>query len=188
MAMPIADDSWTAERVRELPDDGNRYECVDGMLVVTPSPRTPHQRVVTALLANLYHYCRAQRVGEAFTSPSDVTLDPRTLVQPDLFVVPFLDTGRRFRNWDEIPLPLLVIEVLSPSTARVDRGLKRRRFQRAGVPEYWIVDVDAAVIERWRPEDERPEVVPGVIAWQPAGTAVPFTFDLPALLAEWEGP
>lgn len=185
MAMPILDDVWTAARVRALPDDGKRYECIDGVLVVTPSPRTPHQRVVIALAAALYQYVERHRVGEAFTSPSDITLDPHTLVQPDVFVVPYLD-GRRFRTWDEIPLPMLVVEVLSPSTARVDRGIKRRRFQRAGVPEYWIVDAEAALIERWRPEDERPEIVTGAITWQADADAPPFTFDLPALLAEWE--
>jgi Uma2 family endonuclease len=185
MAMPVLDETWTAERVRALPDDGKRYECIDGVLVVTPSPRTPHQRVVTELLATLHFYAR--RVGgyEAFSSPSDIELDPRTLVQPDVFVVPFVN-GRRFRTWPEIPLPALVIEVLSPSTARVDRGRKRQRFQRAGVPEFWIVDVDAALVERWRPTDERPEVVSGPITWQPPGAAEPYTFDLPACLAEWD--
>jgi Uma2 family endonuclease len=76
---------------------------------------------------------------------------------------------------------LLVVEVASPSTARYDRGLKRRFYQRAGVPEYWIVDLDARIVERWRPGDTRPEVLDAAISWQPEPGGPALTLDLPSL-------
>ena len=165
MSMPRTAMDWTAERVRALPDDGKRYEVVDGELLVTPSPRTPHQRALGELHFRLTEYVRATGIGEVFFSPSDVEFDPRTLVQPDLFVVPF-NEGRRIRNWSEIRRLLLAVEILSPSTARYDRLTKRRVYQRESV-EYWIIDIDARVVERWRPGDERPEILAERLEWQP---------------------
>lgn len=75
---------------------------------------------------------------------------------------------------------LLAVEVLSPSTARADRQTKRRLYQDEGVPEYWIVDLDARVVERWRPGDDRPEIVAATLTWQPDGSATPFELDLTA--------
>jgi len=164
MSMPAATD-WTAERVRALPDDGKRYEVVDGELLVTPSPRLLHQRALGELLFRLAEYVRETGIGEVFFSPSDVEFDSRTMVQPDLFVVP-LNEGRRLRDWSEIQRLLLAVEVLSPSTARYDRLTKRRVYQRQGV-EYWIIDIDARVVERWRPGDERPEILAERLEWQP---------------------
>jgi Uma2 family endonuclease len=178
MAMPETLERWTAAQVRELPDDGKRYEVVDGELFVTPSPTWNHQDAVGELFVALRAYCRAAGLGHAAVSPADIELDPRTLVQPDVFVVP-LNEGRRPKNWEDIRGLLLVVEVLSPSTARADRSVKRRRFQRAGVPEYWIVDVDARLIERWRPSDERPEIITDRLIWQPEKAAAPFLLDLP---------
>ena len=93
-----------------------------------------------------------------------------TLVQPDLFVLR-VQPGKAFRSWKEVGTPLLVIEALSPSTAPRDRGKKRRIYQRAGVAEYWIVDLDARLIERWRPGDERPEIVDERMQWELPGGA-----------------
>ena len=79
---------------------------------------------------------------------------------------------------------LLATEVLSPSTARADRTVKRRRYQRYGIPEYWIVDVDARIIERWMPSDERPEVLHETLVWQPEPGAPGLTIDLSELFRE----
>jgi len=81
----------------------------------------------------------------------------------------------------------LFVEVLSPSTARADRITKRIRFQRAGIPEYWIVDLDARSIERWRPADERPEILTESLSWQPLPAHPPLTIDLPACFARIHG-
>lgn len=181
MGMPQTAPVWTAEMVRALPDDGNRYECVDGELFVTPAPRLLHQRAILDLIRILDQYVRTHRVGELLFSPADIEFDPKTLVQPDLFVAPFVE-GRRPRNWPEIHDLFLAVEVLSPSTARADRQVKRRKYQRQGVPEYWIVDLDGRVVERWRPGDERPEVLEDRLVWRPAA-ATPLEIDLTAFFA-----
>ena len=186
MGMPQQATGWTAEMVRALPDDGNRYEVVDGELLVTPSPGYPHQRAVRELLMLLDEYLRGAGLGEVLPSPSDIELDPESMVQPDLFAQGLVD-GRPPRDWNSGAPLFLVVEVLSPSTARADRTTKRRRFQRAGIPEYWIVDLDARVIERWRPGDERPEVLGEAITWLPAGASAPLTIELPPLFARIHG-
>ena len=98
-------------------------------------------------------------------------------------MVPLVD-GRRAKEWAEVRALLLVVEVLSPSTARLDRNKKRRLFQRERVPEYWIVDVDARVIERWRPDDDRAELLDDEITWHPAGATNALRIDLAELFAE----
>jgi Uma2 family endonuclease len=179
MGMPQTAEIWTAERIRALPDDGLRHEVVDGEHLVSPSPRLKHQRALGLLWGPLRLYVLQHQLGECLTSPADVELDPRTLVQPDLFVT----AKRRAKDWTEI-LPLrLAIEVLSPSTARADRIVKRRRFQRAAI-EYWIVDLDARVVERWRPGDERPEVATEKLEWQPEPAVPPLVMDLVAFFRE----
>lgn len=171
---------WTAAKVRELPDDGNRYECIDGELLVTPAPRWRHQDVVGELYMRLRAWLTTERVGKVTFSPADIELLPGTLVQPDLFVVPRDATGALPQEWHEVRTLLVAIEVLSPSTARFDRVVKRRFFARAGVAEYWIVDVDARLIERWTPQDERPEIIgeDGTLAWMPPGAKMPFRLAL----------
>ena len=78
----------------------------------------------------------------------------------------------------EVGALVLAIEVLSPTTARADRHKKRRLYQRERVPEYWIVDVDARLIERWRPEDERPEILAEQVEWNPDPAHPPLVIDL----------
>jgi Uma2 family endonuclease len=180
MVMPQAATDWTAERVRALPDDGNRYEVVDGEMLATPAPRLVHQSAVFELAKVLDPYVQAHRVGLLLHSPADIEFDPSTLVQPDVFVAPLL-SGRRPRVWTEITGLVLAIEVLSPSSGRADRVVKRRRYQRAGVPEYWIVDLDARVVERWRPGADRAEVVAETLEWHPRPLLTPLRIDLPAL-------
>ena len=153
-------------RCPELQWTGPRSGC--GRCPTTASATrwwTPHQRALGELHFRLTEYVRATGIGEVFFSPSDLEFDPRTLVQPDLFVVPF-NEGRRIRNWSEIQRLLLAVEILSPSTARYDRLTKRRVYQRESV-EYWIIDIDARVVERWRPGDERPEILAERLEWQP---------------------
>lgn len=187
MGMPQATQEWTAEMVRALPDDGKRYEVIDGELFVTPAPRLLHQRAVLEIATPLRSYVRLHDLGELLCSPADIEFDPKTLVQPDVFVAP-LTQGRRPRTWKEVRGLLLAVEVLSPSTARADRVVKRRRYQRAGVPEYWVVDLDARLVERWRPGDERPELISETLTWQPLPSAEALAIDLPAFFAEVVGP
>ena len=161
MVMPGTAERWTAAEVRALPDDGNRYELIDGELLVTPAPRGIHQTVLAAL------FRRLDRVhpGRVFWSPAEISLGEDEILQPDLFVCRTAGSAPLI-DWSDITALLLVIEVLSPSTARYDREVKRRRYQRARVPEYWIVDTVARRIEGWRPEDVEPEILADMIRWE----------------------
>lgn len=183
--MPIADAAreWTADEVRALPDDGNRYEVVDGELLVTPSPALPHQAALFAIAIEVQRYVRANGIGTVFLAPADVSFGARTMVQPDLFVVAH-PPGARPNAWTDVGVPLLAVEVLSPSTARSDRFRKRVLYQREGVAEYWIVDLDARYVERWRPGDERPEVLDARLEWQPRAELPPLVVDLEAVFRE----
>ncbi len=178
MGMPQTTRFWTPDEVRALPADGRRYEVVAGELLVTPAPGFAHQEAVRLLILALSGYVERTNVGHAAFSPADLTPEPGALVQPDAFVVGLV-AGRRPRDWADIERLLLAIEVLSPSTARADRAVKRRLYQRAGVPEYWIVDLEARLVERWRPGDERPEIVTERLEWAPEPGFDPLIIDLP---------
>ncbi len=186
MGMAIATESryWLPDDLDTLPDDGNRYECIDGVLLVTPSPKWTHQRVLRRLLLLIAPYVEAQRVGEAMSSPADIQLNAGDLVQPDLFVVPADVAGRAGREWVDVLALLLAVEVLSPSSARNDRTLKRRYYQRSGVGEYWVVDATSHVVERWRAGDERPEVISETLVWHPAGASEALVINLVELFRD----
>lgn len=166
MGMPAQNTEWTAEMVRALPDDGNRYEVLDGELLVSPAPSMAHQEVLQRLFLLIHAYVERHAIGWTYLSPADIELSPKRLVQPDLFVVPNTGSGKP-RTWAEVKSLLLTVEVLSPSTASNDRLKKRPSYQKAGVNEYWIVDIDSRLVERWRPLDDRPEVNADVLEWQP---------------------
>ena len=182
MGMPHVPTQWTAEMVRALPDDGKRYELVSGELLVTPSPALPHQAAIAALFRRVDQFVRGGRIGWLHLAPADISLGEDEVLQPDLFVVPRSDKAPR--HWSDVRSLLLVIEVLSPGTARYDRLTKRRRYQHARVPEYWIVDLDARVIERWRPDDERPEILSETLEWKPDPAGEALVIELPELFKE----
>ncbi|MCR4340394.1 MAG: Uma2 family endonuclease [Gemmatimonadaceae bacterium] len=140
MGMPATAKRWTADDVRALPADRNRYEVIEGELYVTPAPSFRHQEALSSLHFAMSLYLREHPVGMVLFAPTDVEFEPESMVQPDLFVLPLVD-GRKPRSVKEAGKLLLAVEVLSPSTARLDRQLKRRLYQRYGVEEYWIVDL-----------------------------------------------
>lgn len=154
-----------------------------GQLLVSPSPRQAHQDAVRDLVLLLAPYVRAHRIGHLSFAPADLEIRPGESYQPDLFVLPLLEGGRRPREWSEAATPLLVVEVSWPSTARFDRVVKRPAFQDAGVAEFWIVDLDTRLVERWRPGDARPEIAIDRFAWTPAGAAAALEIDLAAFFA-----
>jgi len=176
MAAPLY---YTAEMVRALPDDGNRYETVHGELLVTPAPRTWHQVVLARLFRAIDAYLQRVPVGHVLWSPADISPSPDTLVQPDLFVVP---TGElRALDWARIKHLLLVAEVLSPTTARGDRFTKRRLYQEMRVPTYWIVDAEQQLVEVWTPAAALPAVERERARWLPAGAIEPLVLLVPEL-------
>jgi Uma2 family endonuclease len=159
----------TIDELLALPDDGMRHELLDGEHVVTPAPAVRHQRAVAELFSALRDALADQKGVEVLSSPADIVLGPSTLVQPDLFVA--VRVPAPSPTWADVGIPLLAIEVLSPSTAAHDRSKKRKIYLESGVAEYWIVDLDARLVERWRSGDERPEIVDGVLEWSLAGGA-----------------
>lgn len=187
MAMPVhapPPDSgrWTVDDLDTLPDDGNRHEIIEGALYVTPAPSLTHQRASRLLSAAVGAYVETHRVGELFYAPADVEFSRDTMVEPDLIVLP--STGGPLpRRWQGSDGELLAIEILSPSTARSDRQAKRALYQRERITEYWIVDLEARLIERWRPEDARPEILVESVTWNPESATEPFLMRLPEYFA-----
>lgn len=140
VAMPIEplilrNRHYTVGDFDELPrTDGNRYEIIDGALVVTGSPAMRHQRAVGRLYRLLSEACPPEL--EAFVAPLAVVLSPDTVMQPDVLVARVDD----LLETELAAPPVLAVEVLSPSTRMIDLNLKSGRFARAGTPSYWVVD------------------------------------------------
>ena len=174
----------TIDALLALPEDGLRHELLDGVHAVTPAPRHGHQRLVVKLIGAFLGGLRGHRDFEVLVSPADLVLGPRTLVQPDLFLVRSDPEGPPV-PWSEMGVPVLAVEVLSPGTAARDRGAKRRIYQAAGVGEYWVVDPDARLVERWTPGDDRPEILDTVIVWAPDGRSL-VTVELATLFGREE--
>jgi Uma2 family endonuclease len=183
MPLPVHHLDWTVERALAIPDDGNRYEVLDGELFVTPSPSWSHQAAIEALYPRLRAYVRGASLGWAKLSPADLTFSPRRLVQPDLFVVASRGDGAP-RRWADVAELLLVVEVVSPSTARADRYRKRSIYMQERVGEYWIVDPGQRLIERWRPGDVEPEILTDVLRWAPRAGVAEFVLDVGAYFDE----
>lgn len=133
--------------LQHTPDDGLRYELIDGELYVTPSPRPRHQRVSKRLQRQLEAYFEAREIGEVFNAPVDVILDWHDVVVPDLVVVTASSqvTERAIEG-----SPALLVEILSPSTTNRDRTVKARRYAEKGVQHYWIVDPARRSLECYR--------------------------------------
>ena len=129
-----------------LPNDGKRYEILDGELFVTAAPSRNHQRVVLTLAMSLEMHARSHNLGEVDIAPFDTILSDLNVAQPDIIFVA-IDRMPSFSNRGFEGAPTLVIEVLSPSTARIDRNTKLQIYARHGVPYYWIVDPDTRAID-----------------------------------------
>jgi len=175
---------WTEEEfyaARDAAPAGERWELVDGEVLVTPSPHWMHQDIAGQLFLRLEPFVRAQGLGRIFMAPLDVKLEPGLVLQPDLLVVP---AGELRRASDIVRHLLLAVEVTSPSSARYDRVKKRPAYQRKRVPEYWVVDADSEMIERWRPDDDRPEQLAEQLVWRPDGATEAFTLDIAAFFTQ----
>lgn len=170
---------YTADMVRALPDDGNRYEVVHGELLVTPAPRFWHQEIVRRLVLGLSAYTARESVGHVIASPADISWSGDVLVQPDVFVADL--TEARTLDWSRMRHLLLAVEVLSPSSARADRFTKRRLYQEVGVPAYWIVDADHRFVEVWTPTATFPAVERDRVTWRPPGAGAPFVLGIAEL-------
>jgi Uma2 family endonuclease len=178
MGMPLQDTAWTVARVNALPDDGNRYEVIDGELFVTPAPSLLHQTAAFELGVLLRAY--VAQIGQSlFLAPAAVTFSERREVQPDLFVLPKRD-GRRATRFADIGRLTLAVEVLSPRTQRVDRTIKRDLFQDERVPEYWVIDTHLRTVDRFTPESAKAERLTAALSWHPSPAFEPLVIDLVA--------
>jgi len=171
---PPPQGAWTYDDYARLPDNGMRYEVIEGNLYTSPAPRPRHQIAVGRLLFRIMTYLEASELGQVFTSPIDVRFpDVADPVQPDLVFIPTDRSDMVKDKWIE-GVPDLLVEVLSPSRPGHDRKIKFDAYARAGVREYWIVDPEERIIEVnvmrgeayavavFRAEEElRSEVLPG---------------------------
>lgn len=129
-----------------MPDDGMRYELLDGEVYMTPAPSTRHQRTVGRLYVALVEFAHKRGLGEVLLAPTDVVFGERTAVQPDLLYISN-DRASIVTELNVQGAPDLVVEVLSPSTASFDRDKKLQYYARAGVREIWYLDPLARTAE-----------------------------------------
>jgi Uma2 family endonuclease len=163
MAMPIAAPRYTVDQVKRFPPDGQRYELLDGVLLVTPAPRNLHQRVVMHLAGRLYQELMVPGLAVVAT-PGELEIGNHTLLDPDILVYP-ASYGpevpwKRMRNW------WLAVEVLSPSSRVYDPDFKRPAYQALGVETVWLVDPESRTVEVWERGAVAPQVERERIEWR----------------------
>ncbi|MGH3097976.1 MAG: Uma2 family endonuclease [Streptosporangiales bacterium] len=139
---------FTRADLEAMPDDGHRYELIDGILIVSPSMSSLHQRAVMRLIL-LLEQARPSKDFEVLPAPFDVTLADDTVMIPDILVARYADLTEK----DLPTAPLLAVEVLSPSTRRFDLMVKHSRLEAARCPSYWVVDPDVPSLIVWELRD-----------------------------------
>lgn len=151
MAMAISVPLYTVDDLERFPDDGNRYELLDGVLLVTPAPAAVHQLVASRIHANLS--LALQKPGHAHVvGPGAIVRKPRTQLQPDILVYPSRFTPRT--DWVNITEHWLAVEVLSRSSRVYDREFKRDAYFALGVQQVWLVDWREGFVEVCRAPGE----------------------------------
>ena len=174
MLMAHATEAWTLDQLHRLPEDGNRYELLDGELFVTPAPSPAHERLVSRLRSRLEPYVQMHQLGELH-GPRGVVRMSGSEVEPDLRLLPPIATTPE--SWDGMPVPLLLVEVLSRTTWRRDVHQKRAFYLRIGVREYWIVDGAKREIRVVNAHGDD-AVAATELVWHPAGASQPLVIDV----------
>ena len=145
---------FTYEDYLQLPDDGKRYEIIEGELVMSPAPKLSHQALLRNLVKYLLSFIEENKSGTLFFAPCDVVFSDLSIVQPDILFIS--NENRSIMKESNIQgTPDLIIEVTSPSTEDRDLGYKKRLYAKYGVREYWIVDPNREKIEVWNWESNR---------------------------------
>ena len=171
---------WTLEELHSLPDDGNKYELIRGELFVTPPPTDEHETILARLTRVLDRFVEANHLGHVY-HPRAVFHSEGSEVEPDLMVrqeAPGLGNA-----WEKAPLPLLIVEVFSPTTRRRDQVQKHDFYMDAGIPEYWMIDPERRVVSVVRPGQER-ETASDMLLWQPPNASAALTIPLAGILGE----
>lgn len=132
-----------------IPEDGLRHEILDGEHFVTPAPTSRHQMASANLFGLLWSFVREHRLGRVLSAPLDVLFSPHDVAQPDIV---FISNERRERIEEKLisGAPDLVVEILSPSTRRVDEMIKRSTYERFGALEYWMIDPGRQTVQVFR--------------------------------------
>lgn len=149
MTVVRPDIKFTYADYRTLPETGPRYQLVDGELLMSPAPTVRHQKIVARILAALVVFVESRRLGVVLGSPVDVILSDADVIQPDIVYVSAAHSAIVAREGIRGG-PDLCVEALSPTTAKLDGGLKKVLYARHGVTEYWIVDPDADRVDLYR--------------------------------------
>ena len=136
----------TYPELRLMPDDGKRYELIDGEVFVTPSPNEKHQRVLGNLFLSFSSHARPGNLGRVYIAPFDVVFGEKTALQPDLLFVSAKRLGIIGPEY-VLGAPDLVVEILSPYRQSYDRVTKLEQYALYGVTEYWIIDPIAESVE-----------------------------------------
>ena len=172
--MPMAATKvWTLQELDSLPDDENTYELVHGELFVTPAPGPRHEDIAARLTAILLPYVLEHRLGLIY-HPRGVVQHAGSQVEPDLNVRQSL---KAVEQWDRAPVPILVVEILSPSNRSRLMAAKRSFYSEVDVAEYWIVDPENRTVTSVRPG--RPDTeFRDTLTWHPRGPAAPLLIDL----------
>jgi len=173
----------SADEYLQLPNDEFKYELVDGVVVLSPSPEPKHQQVLGEIHFQLKAFLRTHPIGSCYIE-TDIRLDARLVYRPELV---FLRKERVRENWKRIQVaPDLVLEVISPESRRYDSETKKGDYERFGVKEYWLIDPYQQTMVFYRLESGRfVEIAPQ--GDKLAGQAVPgFTLDLAAVRTSFE--
>jgi Uma2 family endonuclease len=160
MGMAISVPRYTVDDLERFPNDGNRYELLDGVLIVTPAPQRAHQLVASRIMGQLL----AALHGVAdVVGPGVIVRLPGTQLEPDVLVQP-----ARFAHllrWVDVTEHWLAVEVLSRSSRIYDREFKRDAYFALGVQQVWLVDIEDRSVEVWSSRSE-PDIVRDVIRWR----------------------
>lgn len=174
MGMPAAIPFYTIDDLERFPEDGNRYELLDGVLLVTPQAESPHQLVAVRIASLLTVALGAEA---AVTSPGAIIHGEYTELQPDVLVDPPrpLET-----KWKDVTEHWLAVEIYSPSSRIYDREFKAPEYLRRGVDQVWLVDIEARCVEVFAPnQPSRIEYVS--LEWSPRGVGKTARIDLSEL-------
>ncbi|MDH4348505.1 MAG: Uma2 family endonuclease [Gemmatimonadota bacterium] len=175
MGMPLSVPRYSVDDLDHFPDDGWKYELVDGVLLMTPGPGVPHEFVVERLYRALATELSPDAGARIFTRGS-VQFGKFTRMEPDLLVIPGHYTPKSF--WDDMRDWWLAVEVLSPSGRAYDMEIKRPAYLALGVAEVWLVDTVALAVQVWKSGAEIPETVTETLRWRPPGMDRDLVIDL----------
>jgi Uma2 family endonuclease len=181
MVMPLPVPRLTIDMLDELPDDGTRYELLDGFLLVTPAPSNAHQIVATRL-ATMLSSALAPHGGARVVGVGAIQRGKDTQLQPDVLVYPA--TYSPSTHWRDIRGWWLAVEILSPSSRLYDREVKRGAYLALGVEEYWVVDPEDCSIETWSVNHPEPIRLSNRLVWRPAALDRDVVIDLRELFHE----